>query len=106
MTRPDRATAYSSAIAPDRNRSSRTRTCRRASLKRGRGADPGVRPVLEEIERLLDTPLAELMHDEQERARADELTRQADAAPAIARFREILAFVGNGPDAGRRRPAS
>jgi hypothetical protein len=52
--------------------------------------------VLEEIERVLDTPLAELMDSEEEGAHAAQRTRQADAAPAIARFRELVVFVGDG----------
>lgn len=57
--------------------------------------DPGL-AALEEIQRLLDTPLADLMERPEERAEAEELTRQAVAAPAMARMREVVAFVGKG----------
>jgi hypothetical protein len=59
------------------------------------GADPGL-AALEEIQRLLDAPLADLMETPEERAEAEELTRQASAAPAMARMREVVAFVGKG----------
>lgn len=59
------------------------------------GADPGL-PTLEEIARLLDAPLADLMETPEERAKAEELTRQAAAAPAMVRLREVVAFVGKG----------
>ena len=42
------------------------------------------------------TPLVELMDSEEERAHARELTRQANLAPALVRFRELLALVGEG----------
>ncbi len=57
--------------------------------------DSGV-AALEEIARLLDAPLADLMETPEERAEAEELTRQASAAPAMARMREVVAFVGKG----------
>jgi len=69
---------------------------RRSSSTRGRGADPEVASALTEIEQVLDTPLAELMDSDEDRAHAAVLTRQADAAPAIARFRKLVAFVGSG----------
>ncbi len=59
------------------------------------GADPGL-AALEEIQRLLDTPLADLMETPEERAEAEELTCQAAAAPAMARLREVVSFVGEG----------
>ncbi len=59
------------------------------------GANPGL-AALEEIQRLLDAPLADLMETPEERAEAEELTRQAAAAPAMARLREVVAFVGKG----------
>ena len=59
------------------------------------GADPGL-AALEEIQRLLDAPLADLMETPEARAEAEELTRQAAAAPAMARMREVVAFVGKG----------
>jgi hypothetical protein len=52
--------------------------------------------VIGEIERVLATPLPELMDSPQDRAHAQELARQADAAAAIGRFRVLLGFVGSG----------
>lgn len=52
--------------------------------------------ALEEIQRLLDAPLADLMGTPEERAAAEELSRQAAAAPAMVRLREVVAFVGKG----------
>jgi hypothetical protein len=49
-----------------------------------------------EIERVLDTPLAELMESEQERAAAARLIRDARAVPAMARLGKLVAFVGDG----------
>jgi hypothetical protein len=49
-----------------------------------------------EIERVLDTPLAELMESEQERAAAAQLIRDARAVPAMARLGKLVAFVGDG----------
>jgi hypothetical protein len=94
-------------MAPDHDRR-RTRSRKRAASARLRAADPRFAPVLAEIERVLDTPLAELLDSEQERAHAAQLTRQADAAPAIARLRELVAFVGDGrraTQAGKLTPA-
>ena len=93
-------------IAGKRNRPSPSR--KRTSSARLRGADRELAPVLEEIERVLDTPLAELMDSEEDRAHAAQLARQADAAPAIARFRELVVFVGDGrraTQAGRLTPS-
>ncbi len=45
---------------------------------------------------MLDTPLAELVDTEEERAEAQELTRQALVVPAMARLRELVDFVGRG----------
>ncbi len=59
------------------------------------GTDPGL-AALEEIQRLLDAPLVDLMGTPEERAEAEELSRQAAAAPAMARLREVVAFVGKG----------
>lgn len=59
------------------------------------GVDGGL-AALEEIQMLLDTPLAELMGTPDEQAEAEELSRQASAAPAMARLREVVAFVGKG----------
>ncbi|MDQ6724834.1 MAG: hypothetical protein M3066_01460 [Actinomycetota bacterium] len=52
--------------------------------------------ALEEIQRLLDAPLTDMMNTPEERAEAEELTRQAAAAPALGRLREVVAFVGKG----------
>jgi hypothetical protein len=62
-------------------------------------ADPVIGTAREKIQRVLDTPLAELVATEEERAVAEELTRQAAAAPAMARLREVVAFVGKGRSA-------
>jgi hypothetical protein len=70
--------------------------------------DSEVGAALEEIQRVLDTPLAELMGTEEERGEAAELTRQAVAVPALARLREVVAFVGRGrpaTQAGNLKPA-
>ena len=77
------------------NRSSRTTKRTRTQRSRVRG-DPGLAGALEEIERVLATPLVELMDSEEEREHARELTRQANVAPALMRFRELLVFVGEG----------
>lgn len=79
----------------------------RAKRSRVRG-DPGLAGALEEIERVLATPLVELMDSEEERAHARELTRQANLAPALVRFRELLTFVGDGrraTQAGKLTPS-
>ena len=44
---------------------------------------------------MLDTPLPELMSTEDERAEVEALARQAVAAPAVARLREVVRFVGS-----------
>lgn len=62
----------------------------------GWDADAGIEEALGEIQRVLDTPLAELMESEQERAAAEELTREAVAVPAMLRLGELVAFVGDG----------
>jgi hypothetical protein len=59
-------------------------------------ADAEVASALGEIQRVLDTPLAELIDSEEERAAAAELTREALAAPAMIRLAELVAFVGSG----------
>ena len=69
--------------------------------------DSKVGATLEEIQRVLDTPLAELMGTEEERGEAAELTRQAVAVPALARLRKVVAFVGRGrpaTQAGNLKP--
>jgi hypothetical protein len=77
------------------NRRARATKRTRGQRSRVRG-DPELAGALEEIERVLATPLVELMDSEEERAHARELTRQANGAPALAWFRELLAFVGEG----------
>ncbi|HVM05186.1 MAG TPA: hypothetical protein VM242_08440 [Acidimicrobiales bacterium] len=52
--------------------------------------------ALEEIQRLLDEPLADLMGAPEAQAEVEELTRQAAAVPAMARMREVVAFVEKG----------
>jgi len=52
--------------------------------------------ALEETQRLLDTPLAELMSTEEERAEVEDHAREAAAVPAIASLREVVALVGSG----------
>ncbi len=69
--------------------------------------DSEVGAALEEIQRVLDTPLAELMGTKEERGEAAELTRQAVAVPALARLRKVVAFVGRGrpaTQAGNLKP--
>jgi hypothetical protein len=87
----------------------RSRATKRPRAQRSHaGGDPGLAGALEEIERVLATPLVELMDSEEDRAHAQELTRQANLAPALERFRELLAFVGEGrraTQAGKLTPA-
>ncbi|MDP9387940.1 MAG: hypothetical protein M3Q48_08410 [Actinomycetota bacterium] len=61
----------------------------------GRGAGGGG-GVLEEIHALVDAPLADLVGTAEERAEVEELSRQAVAVPAMARLRQVVAFVGTG----------
>ncbi len=94
-------------MAGKANRRSRTTKRTRGQRSRVRG-DRGLAGAPEEIERVLATPLAELMEGEEEQAHARELTRQANLAPALARFQELLAFVGDGrraTQAGKLTPA-
>jgi hypothetical protein len=49
-----------------------------------------------EIQRVLDTPLAGLMQSDEDRAHAEQLTREALAVPAMVRFEKVVAFVGDG----------
>lgn len=73
------------------------------------GDDPaGTAAVFDDIQRVLDTPLAELMGTPEQRAEVEELTRQAVAVPAMARLREVVGFVGRGRQAtqgGNLQPA-
>ncbi len=64
-----------------------------------RDADAGVEAALAEIQRVLDTPLAELMESDEDRAHAEQLTREALAVPAMVRFETLVAFVGDGRSA-------
>jgi hypothetical protein len=84
------------------SRPSRTTKRMRAQRSRVRG-DLGLAGALAEIERVLATPLVELMDSEEERAHTRELTRQANVAPALARFRDLLVLSARG--AARHRPA-
>jgi len=59
-------------------------------------ADPEVAAALEEVQRILDSPLSELMESEEERAATEELSRQALRVPAMTRLRALVAFVGGG----------
>jgi hypothetical protein len=59
-------------------------------------ADAEVAAALGEIQRVLDTPLAELVDSKEERAAAAELTREARAAPSMIRLAKLVAFVGTG----------
>src|SRR4051794_2659098 len=61
-----------------------------------RDADAGVVAALGQLQRVLDTPLPELMESEGERAAAQELARDAQAVPAMVRLAELVAFVGSG----------
>lgn len=45
---------------------------------------------------MLDTPLVDLVDGEHERAAAERLNRDATAVPAMARLRDLVAFVGAG----------
>jgi hypothetical protein len=59
------------------------------------------------MQRLHDTPLAELMDTEEERAAVAQLSREALEAPAMARLRDLVAFVGAGrpgTQAGNLKP--
>ena len=82
-------------MAGQRNR--RARTTKRPRVRQsGVRDDSALAGALSEIQHVLDTPLVELLDSDVERAHARELTRQARLAPAIERFRELLAFVGDG----------
>src|SRR3954452_7999215 len=79
----------SRASSPKRRASKSTRLSQR-------DADAGVVAALGELQRVLDTPLPELMESEGERAAAQELARDARAVPAMVRLAELVAFVGSG----------
>lgn len=95
----DALPSVESGMAADKRRRAQPRGHRPSDARplpsASSGADPGLAD-LEEIQRLLDAPLADLMETPEERAEAEELTRQAAAAPAMARLREVVAFVGKG----------
>lgn len=88
---------------------------RRSATKRaGQARRPGPGPekadleVAAEIQRVIDTPLPELMATEEERAAAERLSRQALATPAMIRLAQVVAFVGPGRPAtqsGNLKPA-
>ena len=69
---------------------------RRSTSPPQRDADAGVEAALAEIQRVLDTPLAELMESEEDRAHTEQLTRAALAVPAMVRFEKVVAFVDDG----------
>jgi hypothetical protein len=48
------------------------------------------------MQRVLDTPLPQLMDSDEERAAAEELARDARAVPAMVRLAALVAFVGDG----------
>lgn len=75
---------------------SRKRVQRKSTLSSRRHTDVGVAAALGEIQRVLDTPLPQLMESDEERAAADELARDAQAVPAMVRLAELVAFVGSG----------
>src|ERR1700694_3729807 len=61
-----------------------------------RDAHAGFEAALDEIQGVLDTPLAELMESDEQRAAAEELTREALAVPAMLRLGKLVAFLGDG----------
>src|SRR3954453_22108430 len=61
-----------------------------------RDADAGVVAALGEMQRVLDTPLPQLMESDAERAAAQELARDAQAVPAMVRLAGLVGFVGSG----------
>jgi hypothetical protein len=69
---------------------------RKRTTRPRRDADTGIEAALGEIQRVLDTPLPELMESDEERAAAEELTREALAVPAMLRLGKLVAFVGDG----------
>jgi hypothetical protein len=81
-------------------RKPRARSGKRARRKSTRSSrrhtDVGVAAALGEIQRVLDTPLPQLMESDEERAAAEELALDAQAAPAMVRLAELVAFVGSG----------
>ena len=85
----------------DQRRRRSTKTTRRARPKR---ASPPARGLgeaelavaLEEVDRVLDVPLAALMDTEAARGEAERLTREAAAVPSMSRLRAVVAFVGAG----------
>src|SRR4051794_38761517 len=76
--------------------SSVKRRASRSTRVSRRDADAGVMAALGEMQRVLDTPLPQLMESDAERAVALELARDAQAVPAMVRLAELVAFVGNG----------
>lgn len=69
---------------------------RRSASPPRRDGDAGVEAALAEIQRVLDTPLAGLMESDEDRAHAEQLTREALAVPAMVRLGKLVAFVGDG----------
>src|SRR3954451_2843690 len=64
--------------------------------QRDADADVDVLAALGQIQRVLDTPLPELMESDAQRAAAQALARDARAVPAMVRLAELVAFVGSG----------
>ncbi len=79
-----------------RRRATGERPQRLSATPPSRSVDAGVEAALREIQRVLDTPLAELMESDEDRAQAEELTREALVVPAMLRLGKLVAFVGDG----------
>lgn len=69
------------------------------SMPKPSDADQEVGAVFAEIERFLDTPLAELMETEEERAEVEQLVALAAGAPSMSPLAEVVNFVGRGRSA-------
>jgi len=87
-------------VARQRARRSRPKPGRSQAAERtsptARTADEETAAALDDIQRVLDTPLPELMGTEEERTEAQVLARQVADAPVVARLREVVGFVGSG----------
>lgn len=71
-------------------------------------AEPEVASALEEIQRVLDAPLVDLMDTEEERAAVRQLNQGALEVPAMVRLRDLVVFVGAGrpgTQSGNLKPA-
>src|SRR3954447_26068889 len=76
--------------------SSVKRRASRSTRVSRRDADAGVVAALGEVQRVLDTPLPQLMESDEQRAAAQQLARDAQAVPAMVRLAGLVAFVGSG----------